>query len=60
VTYKDIVGDNTQRKIVHINKNIAIVPISEIKICGRLDAKHYISKEHEQLCKLNRLKKVNY
>lgn len=40
-----------KEKIVYIGKNVAVVPISEIKKCGRFDAKHYISGEHERICK---------
>lgn len=36
--------------IVH-DTNTAIVPVSEIKTCNRLDAEHYVSGEHERICK---------
>jgi hypothetical protein len=34
--------------IMHIGKNIAIVPFDEMDKRGRMDAKHYISGEHER------------
>jgi hypothetical protein len=48
-------GEKKER-IIHIDKNIAIVPISEMEKCGRLDAKHYVSKEHERLCRIKKTK----
>lgn len=41
---------NEHKKIKHISKNMATVPFSEISKCGRLDAKHYTSGEHEKKC----------
>lgn len=43
-----------KKKIAHTSKDIVIVPSSEVNKCGRLDAKHYTSKEHERLCKSNK------
>lgn len=43
-------------KRIIANKKITTVPISEIKKCGRFDAKHYISKEHERLCQVKKSK----
>lgn len=37
-------------------KNMVIVPFSEIVKCGKLNAKHYISGEHERVCLKKRLK----
>ncbi len=44
------------KKIKHIDKNTAIVPMSEIGKCGILSAKHYTSGEHEKVCMKKRLK----
>lgn len=45
-----------EHTIAHPSKNIAIVPFSEMSKCGRMDAKHFISGEHERKCSKKRLK----
>lgn len=45
-----------EKKIKHIDKNTAIVPFDEMAKCGRLDARHYTSGEHEKTCNKKRMR----